>query len=122
MANSSFELLAALFIGLETTTAFAGRLRRIVAQRCWPAREGMMVSTKTMLLGVLILLLGLGVIITTSSQAPGTPLNLLLGSLSSDTLRIIDYSGYALILLGLIVGLIGLLRKNRGPTAREVPN
>jgi hypothetical protein len=81
-----------------------------------------MVSTKTMLLGVLILLLGLAVIITTSSQAPGTPLNLFLGSLSSDTLRIIDYSGYALILLGLIVGLIGLLRKNRGPTAREVPN
>jgi len=81
-----------------------------------------MVSTKTMLLGVLILLLGLGVIITTSSQAPGTPLNLLLGSLSSDTLRIVDYSGYALILLGLIVGLIGLLRKNKGPTAREASN
>jgi hypothetical protein len=81
-----------------------------------------MVSTKTMLLGVLILLLGLGVIITTSSQAPGTPLNLLSGSLSRDTLRIIDYSGYALFLLGLIVGLIGLLRKNRGPAAREVPN
>ncbi len=76
-----------------------------------------MISTKTMLLGVLILLLGLGVIITTSSQAPGTPLNLLFGSLSSDTLRIIDYIGYALILLGLIVGLVGLFRKSRGPTA-----
>ena len=70
-----------------------------------------------MLLGVLILLLGLGIIITTSSQAPGTPLNLLFGSLSSETLRIIDYSGYALILLGLIVGLVGLFRKSRGPTA-----
>ena len=76
-----------------------------------------MVSTKTMLLGVLILLLGLGVLLTTSSQAPGTPLNLLLGSLSNDTLRIIDYVGYGLILLGLIVGLVGLFRKNRGPTA-----
>ena len=70
-----------------------------------------------MLLGVLILLLGLGTIITTISQAPGTPLNLLFGSLSNDTLRIVDYVGYALILLGLIVGLVGLFRKNRGPTA-----
>jgi hypothetical protein len=76
-----------------------------------------MVSTKTMLLGVLILLLGLGVIITTISQAPGTPLNLLFGSLSSDMLRIIDYIGYALILLGLLVGLVGLFRRTRGPTA-----
>lgn len=76
-----------------------------------------MVSTKTMLLGVLILLLGLGIIITTISQAPGTPLSLLFGGLPGDTLRIIDYIGYALILLGLIVGLVGYFRKNRGSTA-----
>jgi hypothetical protein len=37
----------------------------------------------------------------------------LFGGLSSITLRIIDYSGYALILLGLIVGLVGSFRKNK---------
>jgi len=29
---------------------------------------------------------------------------------------ILDYSGYALILLGLIIGLIGFFRKDRGQT------
>jgi hypothetical protein len=36
-----------------------------------------------------------------------------LWDLSSTTLRIIDAVGYALILLGLIVGLVGFFRKNR---------
>ena len=71
-----------------------------------------MVSTKMMLLGVLILQLGLGIIVITISQATGTPLNLLFGSLSSNTLRILDYMGYALILLGLILGLVGYFRKD----------
>ena len=71
-------------------------------------------SIKTMLVGILILLLGLGVITTTIPQAAGTPVNFLFGALSSTTLRIIDYSGYALILLGLIVGLVGSFRKNKG--------
>ena len=73
-------------------------------------------STKTMLLGILILLLGLGVITTTIHQAAGTPVSFLFGGLSSTTLRIIDSSGYALILLGLIVGLVGSFRKDRGHT------
>ncbi len=64
-------------------------------------------STKTMLLGILILLLGLGIISTMISQVAGAPLSFLFGSLSSNTLRIINYVGYALILLGLIVGLVG---------------
>jgi hypothetical protein len=38
----------------------------------------------------------------------------LFGDLSSTTLRIIDSVGYALILLGLLVGLVGFFRKNRG--------
>ncbi len=42
-------------------------------------------------------------------QAAGTPLSFLFGSLSSNTLRIITYIGYALILLGLIVGVVGSL-------------
>jgi hypothetical protein len=67
-----------------------------------------MVSTKTMLLGVLILLLGLGVVTTMIPQAAGTPLSFLFGNLSSTTLHIITYIGYALILLGLIVGVVGL--------------
>ena len=71
-----------------------------------------MVSTKMMLLGVVILLLGLGIIVVTISQATGTPLNLLFGSLSTNTLRILDYVGYGLIVLGLILGLIGYFRKN----------
>ncbi len=71
-----------------------------------------MASTKMMLLGVMILLLGLGIIVVTISQATGTPLNLLFGSLSSDTLRILDYVGYGLILLGLILGLVGYFRRN----------
>lgn len=71
-------------------------------------------SIKTMLLGILILLLGLGMITTTIPQAVGTPVSFLFGDLSSTTLRIIDYSGYALILLGLLVGLVGFFRKNRG--------
>ncbi len=69
-------------------------------------------STKTMLLGLLILLLGLGLITTMIPQAAGTPLSFLFGSLSSNTLHIITYIGYALILLGLIVGVVGsLLRR-----------
>ena len=69
-----------------------------------------MVSTKTMLLGVLILLLGLGLITTMIPQAAGAPLSFLFGGLSSTTLRIINYIGYALILLGLIIGLVGFFR------------
>ena len=71
-------------------------------------------SIKTMLVGILFLLLGLGVITTTIPQAAGTPVSFLFGGLSSTTLRIIDYSGYGLILLGLIVGLVGSFRKSRG--------
>jgi hypothetical protein len=74
-------------------------------------------STKTMLLGILILLLGLGVITTTIPQAAGTPVSFFFGGLSSTILRIIDSIGYALILLGLIVGLVGSFRKNRGSRA-----
>jgi len=69
-----------------------------------------MASTKTMLLGVLILLLGLGLITTMIPQAAGAPLSFLFGGLSSTTLRIINYIGYALILLGLIIGLVGFFR------------
>ena len=75
-----------------------------------------MASTKTTLLGILLLLFGLGVITTTIPQAVGTPVSFLFGGLSSTTLRIIDYSGYALILLGLLVGLVGSFRKDRGQT------
>ncbi len=71
-------------------------------------------SIKTMLLGILILLLGLGMITTTIPQAAGTPVSFLFGDLLSTTLRIIDAVGYALILLGLLVGLVGFFRKNRG--------
>jgi hypothetical protein len=77
-------------------------------------RGSIMGSIKTMLFGILILLLGLGVITTTIPQAAGTLVSFLFGGLSSTTLRIIDYSGYALILLGLIVGLVGSFRKNKG--------
>jgi hypothetical protein len=77
-------------------------------------REGIMGSIKTMLLGILILLLGLGMITTTIPQAAGTPVSFLFGDLSSTTLRIIDSVRYALILLGLLVGLVGFFRKNRG--------
>ncbi len=69
-----------------------------------------MVSTKTMLLGVLILLLGLGLITTMIPQVAGAPLSFLFGGLSSTTLRIINYIGYALILIGLIIGLVGFFR------------
>jgi len=76
-------------------------------------RGGIMGSIKTMLLGILILLLGLGMITTTIPQVAGTPVSFLFGALSSTTLRIIDAVGYALILLGLLVGLVGFFRKNR---------
>ena len=69
-------------------------------------------STKTMLFGILILLLGLGMISTLIPQVAGMPLSFLFGSLSSTTLRIITAIGYALILLGLIVGLVGYFRKS----------
>ena len=104
------------FIGLATTIPFTGHLRRLVAIRRWPMRGGIMGSIKTMLFGILILLLGLGVITTTIPLAAGTPVSFLFGSLSSTTLRIIDYCGYALILLGLIIGLIGSFQKSRGST------
>lgn len=71
-------------------------------------------SIKTMLVGILILLLGLGIITTTIPQAAGMPVSFFFGGLSTATLRIIDYSGYALILLGLIVGLVGSFRKSGG--------
>ncbi len=72
----------------------------------------MMGSTKIMLFGILILLLGLGMISTLIPQVAGTPLSFLFGGLSSTTLRIINAIGYALILLGLIVGLVGYFRKS----------
>ncbi len=68
-------------------------------------------STKIMLFGILILLLGLGMISTLIPQVAGTPLSVLFGDLSSTTLRILNAIGYALILLGLIVGLVGYFRK-----------
>ena len=74
-----------------------------------------MASTKTMLLGILLLLFGLGVITTTIPQAAGMPVSFLFGGLSSTTLGTIDASGYALILLGLLVGLVGSFRKHRRP-------
>ena len=64
-------------------------------------------STKTMRFGILILLLGLGMISTLIPQVAGTPVSFLFGGLSSTTLRIINAIGYALILLGLILGLLG---------------
>ena len=70
-----------------------------------------MQSTKIMLLGVLLLLLGLGIITTMIPQAAGSPLSFLFGGLSSTTQRIITSVGYALILLGLIVGLVGFFLK-----------
>jgi len=75
-------------------------------------RGGFMRSIKMMLLGILILLLGLGTITTTIPQAAGAPLSFLFGGLSSTTLRVIDASGYALILLGLLVGLVGYFRRS----------
>ena len=68
-------------------------------------------STKTMLIGIFILLLGLGMISTLIPQVAGTPLSFLFGGLSSTTLRILNAIGYALILLGLIIGLVGYFRK-----------
>ena len=70
-----------------------------------------MLSTKIMLLGVLLLLLGLGIITTMIPQAAGSPLSFLFRGLSSTTQRIINYVGYTLILLGLIVGLVGFFLK-----------
>jgi hypothetical protein len=64
-------------------------------------------STKTMLLGILILLVGLGIISTMILQAAGAPLSFIFKGLSFNTLRIINYIAYALMLLGLIFGLVG---------------
>ncbi len=60
-----------------------------------------------MLLGILILLLGLGIISTMLLQSAGAPLSFIFGSLTSNTLHLINYIAYALMLLGLIVGLVG---------------